>query len=360
MARVELQGIHKFYGQTHVVKGIDLVIEDGQFVALLGPSGCGKTTTLRMIAGLEAPTRGQVSIGGQPVSAPDKGIFVPPEGRHLGMVFQSYAVWPHMSVAQNVGYPLKLAGKGTAERASAVEEALGMVQLDGLGDRMPNQLSGGQQQRVALARALVMKPRVLLLDEPLSNLDAHLREELRREIDRIRKEIGVTVVYVTHDQEEALALADNIVVMKSGLIHQVGPPPQIYAAPHDTFVGGFIGKANFLPITVQKTGGDHIELHVHDGPTINLPTARLDIPKPLSKGDQGSLMLRPETVEIVSDIAQGVADAELLSVTYLGDRLEVLLGVGQATVRTHVSAGTSLQVGAKVPFNIRAGRLFGT
>lgn len=356
MARVELKGIHKFYGQTHVVKGVDLAIEDGEFVALLGPSGCGKTTTLRMIAGLEAPTRGEVSIAGEAVSAPEQGIFVPPEKRRLGMVFQSYAVWPHMSVAQNVGYPLKLAGKASAARGEAVERALAMVQLDGLGARMPNQLSGGQQQRVALARALVMEPRVLLLDEPLSNLDAHLREELRREIDRIRKEIGVTVVYVTHDQEEALALADRIVVMKSGLIHQAGPPSEIYQVPTDVFVGGFIGKANFLPIKVVQIDDALAHLEVERGPELTLARERLEVPAGLAAGASAHLMLRPEAVVLGGEPA---ASGKVLSVTYLGDRLEVLLSVGEARLRTYVEPGQRLEVGADVGFELLAGRLFG-
>ena len=357
MARVDLKAIHKFYGQTHVVKGVDLSIKDGEFVALLGPSGCGKTTTLRMIAGLEEPTKGEVSIAGELVSAPEKKVFVPPEDRHLGMVFQSYAVWPHMSVAQNVGYPLKLAGKGDAERKPAVDKALRMVQLDGLGQRMPNQLSGGQQQRVALARALIMEPRVLLLDEPLSNLDAHLRVEMRQEIDRIRKSLGVTVVYVTHDQEEALALADRIVIMNGGVIHQAGPPDLVYRDPDDAFVGGFIGKANFLPVTLSEVGEGSVTLALGDGQELVLEREILASSSAMTPGMSCELMLRPEAV-VLSQGGQG-AKGLILSVTYLGDRLEVLLGVGDAKLRTHVAPeSTALDVGSEVAFEVRAGRLF--
>ena len=357
MAKVELNQIHKSYGQTLVVKGVDLTINDGEFVALLGPSGCGKTTTLRMIAGLEAPTQGRISIGDEVVSDPAAGLFVPPEARRLGMVFQSYAVWPHMSVNQNVAYPLKLAGKAAAEREVEVQRALSMVQLDGLAGRMPSQLSGGQQQRVALARALVMRPRVLLLDEPLSNLDAHLRVELRQEIDRIRKEIGVTVVYVTHDQEEALALSDRIVVMKAGLIHPAGPPAAVYQRPEDAFVGGFIGKANFLPVTLGAISDDLVEITLGDGQRLGLPRGAVKIDDTLTAGAQAQLMLRPEAVRL-SDPADEGPDALILAATYLGDRLEILLGLGDDRLRTWIPADRPVQIGASTRVKITAGQIF--
>jgi ABC-type Fe3+/spermidine/putrescine transport system ATPase subunit len=267
------------------------------------------------------------------------------------MVFQSYAVWPHMSVLQNVAYPLKLAGQKRAAREQAALEALSLVQLGALGGRMPHQLSGGQQQRVALARALVMKPRVLLLDEPLSNLDAHLREELRREISQIRASLGVTVVYVTHDQEEALALADRIVVMKDGLIRQAGPPPGVYASPQDPFVGGFIGKANFMHVQIESLAED-ITLRLMDGQRAVLPSAVVQVG---ARSGQASLMVRPEA--LLLDEA-GALQARVESVTYLGDRLEVLAAVGEDRLRLYAALERSPVVGQTVGLRIERAQLF--
>lgn len=243
MADVRISGLHKRYGEFHAVRGLDLTIEQGEVLCLLGPSGCGKTTTLRMVAGLEVPTGGQISIGGRVVS--DAGTWVPPEDRRLGMVFQSYAVWPHMDVLANVAYPLRLAKVADwRERARA---ALALVQLGPLEERFPHQLSGGQQQRVALARALVAEPKVLLLDEPLSNLDARLREEMRDEIRALVKRIGVTVIVVTHDQEEAMGLADRVAVLNGGLLEQHDPPERLYREPASRFVAEFLGTLNEIP-----------------------------------------------------------------------------------------------------------------
>ena len=260
--QVQLDSLHKRYGDVHVVRGLSLSIAQGEVLCLLGPSGCGKTTTLRMVAGLEVPTDGEVSIGGERVSGP--GLFVPPEKRRLGMVFQSYAVWPHRNVLDNVAYPLVLEGRGDAlDKARA---ALEQVQLGGLEERYPHQLSGGQQQRVALARALVAEPQVLLLDEPLSNLDAKLREELRDEIRALVKRIGVTVIVVTHDQEEALSLSDRVAVMNAGVIAQVAAPQDLYHRPDSRFVAQFVGKLDALPAVALGGGkvrvGD-VELQAH-------------------------------------------------------------------------------------------------
>lgn len=246
MARVQLRGVHKSYGDNAVVRALDLEVEQGEVLALLGPSGCGKTTTLRMVAGLEQPSGGEIRIGEELVSGP--GRFVPPELRRLGMVFQSYAVWPHRTVRENVAYPLRLQRAPDAE--ARVDMALAAVKLDGLGGRYPNQLSGGQQQRVALARALVAEPRVLLLDEPLSNLDAHLREQMRDEIRALVKRRGITVLFVTHDQEEALGLADRVAVMHQGRIEQHAPPEELYAAPRTVFAARFVGKQSELPLAL--------------------------------------------------------------------------------------------------------------
>jgi ABC-type Fe3+/spermidine/putrescine transport system ATPase subunit len=241
---IELADVHKSYGATKVVRGLTLRIAPGELVSLLGPSGCGKTTTLRMIAGLERPESGRIAIDGRDVCA-DR-VFVPPEKRALGMVFQSYAVWPHRNVEANVAYPLVLQKVPAAEREARVVEALRWVRLDHLRQRMPHALSGGQLQRVALARALVSRPRVLLLDEPLSNLDAALREELRAEIAALRARLGTTMVFVTHDQSEALALSDRVAVMNRGVIEQIATPEALYTEPATPFVAGFVGGSNLL------------------------------------------------------------------------------------------------------------------
>jgi ABC-type Fe3+/spermidine/putrescine transport system ATPase subunit len=237
---VELVGVTKRFGSVAAVDAIDLEVHTGEFLSLLGPSGCGKTTTLRLIAGFERPDEGEVRIGGQDVSR------VPPYRRDVNTVFQSYALFPHLNVLDNVGYGLKQRGLGRAERRGRALEMLELVRLSGLEERKPRQLSGGQQQRVALARALVMHPRVLLLDEPLGALDLKVRKELQIELKRIQEEIGITFVYVTHDQEEALAMSDRVVVMNGGRIEQIGPPHEIYDRPATQWIAGFIGDTNFI------------------------------------------------------------------------------------------------------------------
>jgi iron(III) transport system ATP-binding protein len=244
MAFLELDGLVKTYGPATVVKGIDLSVERGKFVCLLGPSGCGKTTTLRLIAGFVPADGGEIRVGGKVVSS--AGSTVPPERRNMSMIFQSYALWPHMTVFGNVAYGLKLRKLPSSEIANRVNTILEATRLDPLASRYPGELSGGQQQRVSLARALVVKPEILLLDEPLSNLDANLREEMRFEIRRLHDEFRYTTVYVTHDQSEAMTTADTIVVMNDGRIEQAGSPEDIYERPETEFVARFIGGTNIL------------------------------------------------------------------------------------------------------------------
>ena len=253
MAYIEMTDIGKKYGEYQAVSGLTLGIEKGSFVTLLGPSGCGKTTTLRMIAGLIRPTRGEISVEGKILSS--GSIFVPPEERKMGMVFQSYAVWPHMSVFGNIAYPLKKQKKSNAEIVRRVRDVIELVKLTDFEKRMPHELSGGQQQRVALARALVMQPVALLLDEPLSNLDAKLRKEMQYEIKEIQNRSGITVVYVTHDLSEAMSMSDMIVVMENGKAMQVGGPREIYFKPANKSVATFIGRSNFLNGTIQMVNG---------------------------------------------------------------------------------------------------------
>jgi len=248
MSRLVLDGLRRLYAGAVAVDRVDLEVEQGELVALLGPSGCGKTTTLRMVAGFVPPTSGQVFIGTGDVTG------LPPYARDTGMVFQAYALFPHMTVAENVGFGLEMRKVGRAERERRVAEALRLVQMEGLAARRPAQLSGGQQQRVALARALVVNPSVFLLDEPLSNLDARLRAELRAEIRGLQQRLGLTTLFVTHDQEEALTMADRLVVMDRGRIRQIGTPEEVYERPADLFVAGFLGRCNIIRGAVETPG----------------------------------------------------------------------------------------------------------
>ena len=247
MASVELKGLSKHYGAAVAVDDVSLRVEHGQLVCLLGPSGCGKTTTLRLIAGFIEPSSGEIEVGGKVLSSPLRTV--PPEGRKMSMIFQSYALWPHMTVAENVAYGLKIRKLDRATIDAKLKAILSTARLEALAERYPGELSGGQQQRVSLARALVVEPETLLLDEPLSNLDANLREEMRFEIRRLHDQYRYTTVYVTHDQAEAMTTADLIAVMNKGRVEQLGPPEEIYARPRSEFVARFIGGSNVLAAT---------------------------------------------------------------------------------------------------------------
>jgi ABC-type Fe3+/spermidine/putrescine transport system ATPase subunit len=301
---ISLFAIEKRYGEVPVVRGLSLEVKPGELIALLGPSGCGKTTTLRMIAGLERPDSGRIVLDGREVAGP--GVFVPPERRGLGMVFQSYAIWPHKSVAKNVAYPLQRQGVPSSQIADRVKEALGWVQLGALGDRMPHQLSGGQLQRVALARALVAGPRVLLLDEPLSNLDAALREQMRAEIASLRARLPTTMVYVTHDQSEALAISDRIAVMNKGVIEQLDAPEKLYADPATPFVAGFVGGANVLQGAVAPDGA------------FAAAGCRFELPVGAAAGPC-TLVVRPEDFAVG---AEGGTPLTLSARLFLGNAIE--------------------------------------
>ena len=252
MAKLEIVDVHKSFGKNHVVKGINLTVDDGEFLCLLGPSGCGKTTLLRMIAGLTETDEGSIIINGKDITD------LPPDKRSNGMVFQNYALFPHMTVEQNIAYGLKRHGLPKAEIKEKVQAGLEMVRLENLGKRYPKELSGGQQQRVALARALVMNPDLLLLDEPLSNLDAKLRKEMRLEIRNIQKKLNVTTIFVTHDQEEALTMADTIAIMNGGVVEQLGSPLEMYEHPNTQFVASFIGGTNLIEGEVVTSEGNAV------------------------------------------------------------------------------------------------------
>ena len=307
MSEVRIEHVFKRFGDVTAVSDFDLTVKDGVFVSLLGPSGCGKTTSLRMIAGFERATEGEIYIGDHCVSSHIKNTFVPPEKRDIGMVFQSYAVWPHMTVTENVAYPLKIQKVPKEERAARVAEMLKLVHLDEYGSRYPHQLSGGQQQRVALARALVMRPGLLLLDEPLSNLDAKLRESMRFEISSIQKELGITVIYVTHDQSEAMTMSDRVVVMSRGVIQQIGTPYEIYRNPANKMVADFIGLVNFVEGEVQ---GDRVYI---SGTGVSFPN---------TSGITGSATIAVRPENITMSRTSGTIEGTLVHRFYLGDAVD--------------------------------------
>jgi iron(III) transport system ATP-binding protein len=306
-------------GEVTAVQDVNLEIKKGELVTLLGPSGCGKTTTLRMIAGFEFPTTGTIALDGQEINS------LPPHKRDMSMVFQSYALFPHLTVFENIAYGLnvqKLSRKTIAERVGRV---LDLVHLEGYGDRAPGQLSGGQQQRVALARALVMEPKVLLMDEPLSNLDAKLREEMRTEIRRIQKELNITSVYVTHDQIEAMTLSDRIVVMNQGLIEQIGNPMEIYRFPNSRFVANFIGRANFIDGVVLAQKGSTLTVQALDK-SITLA----NIKREFREQEAVTLIVRPEMIQIKK--AGGLYNGIVRRAVYLGDVIEYAVEIGGVTI----------------------------
>ena len=325
MADVKISSVTKKFGEVYAVNHFDALIRDGEFVSILGPSGCGKTTMLRMIAGFEKATEGEISIGDQIVSQAGSGIFVPPEKRHIGMVFQSYAVWPHMNVFDNVAYPLKIQKVPAEKLKERTLKALELVHLEEYAARFPNQLSGGQQQRVALARALVAEPGLLLLDEPLSNLDAKLRESMRFEIKELQKKLGITVIYVTHDQAEAMAMSDRIIVMYKGVIQQVDAPTRIYEHPANPTVADFIGLVNFLE-------GDAEPGLVH------FKTLDCSLPADVSFTGPARVAVRPE--HITMSKTQGALRGKLLHKIYLGDSTDWRVAVGENVLRV-IDRGSS-------------------
>ena len=316
MSTITIKNVTKAFGDVVVLKEFDQVFQDKEFITLLGPSGCGKTTMLRMIAGFEKPTSGEISIDGKVVSS--EKTFVPPECRDIGMVFQSYAVWPHMTVFDNVAYPLKIKKLDKATIKQKVEWILDAVHLSQYANRMPNQLSGGQQQRVALGRALVAEPKLLLLDEPLSNLDAKLRESMRFEIKEIQKNFGITVVYVTHDQTEAMAMSDRVIVINRGIIQQVGSPLEIYRHPANQFVADFVGKINFIKGQVKD---GRVELTglgqslAYDGPLTG----------------QVVVAIRPENIRL--SLEKGELHGKIHSMFYLGDVNDCRIDINGEQVR---------------------------
>ncbi|ASJ12842.1 ABC transporter ATP-binding protein [Thermococcus thioreducens] len=318
MVDVKLENIVKTFGETVALKGINLHIKAGELFTLLGPSGCGKSTTLRIIAGLDFPDSGTIYFGDEEVT------YLHSSKRGAVLVFQNYALWPHMTVFDNVAYGLKLKKLPKEEIRKKVEWALDLVKLRGFEDRYPTQLSGGQQQRVAIARALVVEPKVLLLDEPLSNLDAKLRLEMRSEIRRIQRELGITVIYVTHDQEEAMAISDRIAVMNVGTVEQVGTPREIYESPRTEFVASFMGKTNVIPARVVERDGNKV--------TVEFEGIRLDGLHYTEKSDDVVIVIRPERIKLkpVENAVSFTGTVDL--VEYYGFFIEVVGLFGETRI----------------------------
>ena len=342
MAHIAIRGLTKRFDAQNAVHGLDLDIDDREFVTLLGPSGCGKTTTLRLLAGLAAPDAGEILIEGHVVSSPGKVL--PPERRQMGMVFQSYALWPHMSVFENVAFGLTLNRVSRSEVRRRVQHALAMVGLEGLGERTPNALSGGQQQRVALARSLVTEPSILLLDEPLSNLDAKLRERMRIELKDLHRRTGITFVYATHDQAEAMVLSDRIAVLNAGLLQQYAAPRMLYEHPANRFIADFMGAANLLAGVVEKppsiAGAPGV---VVVGNALHLEAL---LPDGATKDQAFTIMIRPEDIVIARECPErerNILRGIVVASNFLGSLVDLFVETHGLVLHVQVSRGTTFE-----------------
>jgi sn-glycerol 3-phosphate transport system ATP-binding protein len=338
MASVSLRGVRKAYDSLEVIHGVDCEIADGEFVVIVGPSGCGKSTLLRMVAGLEAITQGEIAIGGKVVNR------VEPKDRDIAMVFQNYALYPHMSVRENMAYGLRIRGFPKPEIEARVQKAAGILQLGALLDRKPRQLSGGQRQRVAMGRAIVRDPQVFLFDEPLSNLDAKLRVQMRVEIKRLQQDLGTTSIYVTHDQVEAMTLADRLIVMNAGVADQIGPPIALYERPETVFVAGFIGSPamNFLPATTTRNGiaieggGEHVMGESN-----------------LAPGRAVTVGIRPEHLETDGTSASIHLKVELVEALGADTILHGRVGDASPSILARLPGTTRVKAGETVPLAVR-------
>jgi putative spermidine/putrescine transport system ATP-binding protein len=342
---VRFADVQKTYdGETLVVKNLQLDIAKGEFVTMLGPSGSGKTTCLMMLAGFEPATHGEIFLNGKPINK------VPPHKRGIGMVFQNYALFPHMSVSENLAFPLKVRKMGQADVEARVKRALDMVELSPFGNRMPAQLSGGQQQRVAVARSLVFEPDLVLMDEPLGALDKNLREQMQYEIKHIHDSLGVTVVYVTHDQTEALTMSNRIAVFDDGIIQQLAPPADLYERPENAFVAAFIGENNRLNGTVKALNGTGCKVELDDGSEVHALKVNVG-----NVGDRTTLSLRPERVMIEPGELANNFDAQVRELIYLGDHIrtrvrlcgndEFIIKIPNASNHASLSVGETVKVG---------------
>jgi ABC-type Fe3+/spermidine/putrescine transport system ATPase subunit len=341
---LEFKDVVKRYGDTTVVDGISFTVAPGEFFTLLGPSGCGKTTTLRLLAGLETPDSGEITLQGRTLAAPARGILVPIDKRNMGMVFQSYAIWPHLTVFENVAFPLRVRGEPKAMIKKRVLEALEVVGLGGFENRGSTELSGGQQQRVALARAIVYTPALLLLDEPLSNLDVKLREQMRVELHALHKRLNLAVVYVTHDQAEALALSDRIAVVNHGKLEQVGSPVEVYEHPRTRFVGDFLGRTLILKGTMHKDGGKSV---------VDVQGAgRVMVNGDASFGEGAGVRIlsRPEDISLLGpgEPTANQVIGKVEHVAYMGDHLEYTIEAAGRTLVLPAHKRDNFPIGASV------------
>jgi len=351
LTRVKLVDVTKIYGSVVAVDHVSFEVESGEIFTLLGPSGCGKTTTLRMIAGFEVPDSGHIYFDDEDVT------YLKPYRRNTAMVFQNYALWPHMTVYDNIAYGLRIKRKqlGLTEEdiRRKVKWVLELIKLEGLEDRYPLQLSGGQQQRVALARALVVEPRVLLLDEPLSNLDAKLRIEMRSEIRKLQKKLDITTIYVTHDQVEAMSISDKIAIMNAGKLLQYGKPHEVYFKPQNLFVADFLGRSNILYGTLAGTTGEYAEVYVPD-----LDTTLEGVPINTELPKKVAIVIRPEIIELISgehrhvvgedNVLKGTIDLAM----FLGEKIEARISVGKAVLVAYLPNTLALSTGMEVLFKI--------
>ena len=347
---LEFRDVSKQFGTVAAVDHVSFSVNPGEIFTLLGPSGCGKTTTLRLVAGLEEPDDGEILVNGAPVAAPGRGILIAPDKRDMGMVFQSYAVWPHLTVFENVAFPLRVRGRAESTLRQRVGEVLETVGLASLDHRGATELSGGQQQRVALARALVYEPSILLLDEPLSNLDAKLREQMRLEIRELQRKLKLTVLYVTHDQDEAMALSDRIAVVHRGRFEQVGAPAEVYETPATLFAAEFLGRTVSFAGKLVK---NHSHCWVHLANAGARIVLRNELATPFNAGESVCILTRPENIEILpaGELEQNQLPGRIEQVAYLGDHLEyhvMAAGVSfvlEAAKKQRFSAGAEIRLG---------------
>ena len=349
MPALRLVNIVKTYGKSKAIDNLNLIVEDGELLTLLGPSGCGKTTTLRAVIGFVTTESGEIYIGDRKISD------IPPEKRGIGLVFQNYALWPHMTVYQNLAFGLQLKKMSRDQIKKKVAEGLSIVKLEGLEDRYPRQLSGGQQQRVALARALVLEPDILLLDEPLSNLDALLREQMRFEIAQLHRQYGLTTIYVTHDQTEAMVISDRIAVLDKGRLMQLGTPMEIYSHPANKFVAGFMGTTNFIRGEVEDITGDYAAVKTSDGLILQ------GRGRGLQKGQEVEVAVRPENIEFLSESpdsnALNIFDAKITRATYVGELIDYQLHIRQSLIRAKGDVRTKRAAGETVKIHIDPNQL---
>lgn len=352
---VEVRNLVKIFpGGIAAVNDVSFEVEKGKLVTLLGPSGCGKTTTLRCIAGLEKPDKGEIIIDGEVYNSSENGVMISPDERNIGMVFQSYAVWPNMNVFDNIAYGLRMKKAKREEIKEKVAAIMELVGLQGLAERAVTKLSGGQQQRVAVARALVYSPKILLFDEPLSNLDAKLRERMRLELIRLQRETGITSIYVTHDQSEAMVISDEIIVMRSGVIEQIGDAKTIYNQPRTKFVADFIGIANFLEgelLKREETEKKYGVIRVSDG--VKSYEARSAVCDEVQLGDRIILFFRPENIRVIPEGEpqrgkKNLFEGEISALVYLGNYIDCRVKAGTKEIRVQVSEGENLPLNKNV------------